>query len=457
MTIVNADNTSVARFIDQLAARAHSTYLEFITSSAQLDDLQNAFETLATSPNSSPAIIQWSSGVLNGLKSIQAALPRKLLEQLNNNINSKPKTASCIDKLMILADALDNMGRMVDADIIDQIVIKAARNEDFNDLTKLFDEPLDLSDTEERGLGNKMITEIPEDDEDLNPIGEEKGAKPDKTMLGSGSHNPHKRRLSDIRRRHELLKIKQLLEAEDELPQSDEEEEKLERYLEKHDEEYEKSNKEREEKRDAEGLVECKGCGDDVKPGKMHYPGGDPENGAAHKPEDTGPEENSFEDESDEDDEEHHAIERGMDMGNNADDRWENKKTAVELAFDQFGFLFTITNPGAPIDLDLMLEKASILGVGHGKLSNYELSLDEYLDLVDKVRDRISDKVDSQGNKKRNVWWEDPPEEKNYAENDADDSLIDQLKSKLKEVPDLAMKVLTLIKNNPELLELLAL
>lgn len=42
-------------------------------------------------------------------------------------------------------------------------------------------------------------------------------------------------------------------------------------------------------------------------------------------------------------------------------------------------------------------------------------------------------------------------------EDNADDGLIDALKEKLKEVPELGAKLLTLVKDNPELLELLAL
>ena len=43
-------------------------------------------------------------------------------------------------------------------------------------------------------------------------------------------------------------------------------------------------------------------------------------------------------------------------------------------------------------------------------------------------------------------------------ENDADDdSLLDELKHKLKDVPDLAKQLLQLVKDNPELLDLLAL
>lgn len=225
-----------------------------------------------------------------------------------------------IEKLIQLADGLDGLGLHKDADKLDQIIAKAAAGDEFEDYLKLFDEPVGLEIQEEKGPGGEKV--IIEEPEVHTPL-EEEEAPLSKEKTGPS-------RLDMIKRRHDLMKLKNKIKQEEE-----------NEYLDKMEEEIDAEESARKEDMDDKGLVECKSCGTAVAPGQSHYPGHDAENGPAHSPE-AEPEEESFEDEDE-------------------------------------------------------------------------------------------------------------------AVNEADDGLIDQLKGILKGAPDLASKLLQLVKDNPELLELLAL
>lgn len=107
-----------------------------------------------------------------------------------------------IDKLIQLADGLDGLGLKKDADKLDQLVAKAAKGEDFGDLTSLFDEPIALEHEEDKGPGaEKVILDAPEVHTPL----EEEEAPLSKEKSGPS-------RLDLLKRRHELMRLKKKLE-----------------------------------------------------------------------------------------------------------------------------------------------------------------------------------------------------------------------------------------------------
>lgn len=253
-----------------------------------------------------------------------------------------------IDKLIQLADGLDHLGLKKDADILDQIISKAAVGDEFEDYLKLFDEPVSLDVEEDKGPSAEKI--VVEEPEVHTPLEEEEAP------LSREKTGPS--RLDMLKRRHELLKLKNKIkkmekeeatpeetfedevklpvatpadleteedediavnEAEDGVPgatceqcmmapaakdglckeciEDAEENERLMKefesepgfaeYVKKHEEEMAKLDAEQkafEEAEMAKGKVKCKRCGDMVPPGRMHYPGNDPENDHAHKP-----------------------------------------------------------------------------------------------------------------------------------------------------------------------------
>lgn len=134
-----------------------------------------------------------------------------------------------INKLITLADALDGLGLKKDADAIDQIVIKAARGDEFSSLMSLFDEPTDdpdnknrrhelsFEDSEEGAPGKK---EFDMDDPDLVPI------EDDEAPLSKEKASPN--RLNMLKRRNELLKLKNKLEQEEEEAEDEEPSDKVE-------------------------------------------------------------------------------------------------------------------------------------------------------------------------------------------------------------------------------------
>lgn len=120
-----------------------------------------------------------------------------------------------ISKLVILSDGLDKLGLKKDADRLDAIISRATRNEDFDDLSNLFDQRVEMQDSEDDGPPSK-IDRLPEDDEEV--------------MLATEEDKPEARkkepnRLDMLRKRHELLKLKRLLEE-------DEKEEEGEKHIE---------------------------------------------------------------------------------------------------------------------------------------------------------------------------------------------------------------------------------
>lgn len=110
-----------------------------------------------------------------------------------------------IGKLIELADDLDGLGLRKDADALDQLVAKAAKGEDFADLMVLFDEPVVLEDNEEEGPGRDDVMHDSvnmEAPEIYTPLDEEEAPLP---KTGPG-------RLQMLKRRHELMKLKKLME-----------------------------------------------------------------------------------------------------------------------------------------------------------------------------------------------------------------------------------------------------
>jgi hypothetical protein len=139
-----------------------------------------------------------------------------------------------IDKLIVLADKLDNAGHKKVANVIDRVVI-AARLEDYDDLTKLFSGKLDLRDTDENVPLMRSLVDVPEDyelpapsDEDLRP---EEDARLERKMRGADISDldvpgaetiedlelvdRKPARLDELKRRHELMKLKKLLNDEE--------------------------------------------------------------------------------------------------------------------------------------------------------------------------------------------------------------------------------------------------
>lgn len=109
-----------------------------------------------------------------------------------------------IPKLVVLADNLDRLGLKKDADKIDLLIARAARrgdDEDFDTLTKLFDEPIELEDREDEAPGRRMF--VPDEDN-----AEALSTEPDEPVGSGVSKDPKKDRLKELIRRHQLLKLK---------------------------------------------------------------------------------------------------------------------------------------------------------------------------------------------------------------------------------------------------------
>ena len=105
-----------------------------------------------------------------------------------------------ISKLVVLADRLDSLGLKKDADKLDRLIARAARadGDDFGDLMNLFDEPLRLEDSEEDDSpGRSRSMDMPEDVDTLTAI------EPDEPTDKKGPS-----RIQELKRRHELLKLK---------------------------------------------------------------------------------------------------------------------------------------------------------------------------------------------------------------------------------------------------------
>lgn len=125
-----------------------------------------------------------------------------------------------IDKLITLADKLDSLGFNKDADALDQLISKTAAGEDFGDLMKLFDrdgaDPAEYE-MDEEAPGKRVVVI---DDADITPIEE------DETPLAQEKTGPS--RLDMLKRRHQLLKLKnQIDKAEKSEMKDDVEEEGL--------------------------------------------------------------------------------------------------------------------------------------------------------------------------------------------------------------------------------------
>lgn len=130
---------------------------------------------------------------------------------------------SLTDKLIVLADALDGLNLNKHADVLDQITKKVARDEDFSDLMKLWDKPVELKDDEESVPVRRQLTQVPEDDEVVAPLEDpemlpEEEARLNRKMVGvedllpEDYTDPKYHRLDNIKRRHELMKLKKMLE-----------------------------------------------------------------------------------------------------------------------------------------------------------------------------------------------------------------------------------------------------
>lgn len=119
-----------------------------------------------------------------------------------------------IEKLIQLADGLDGLGMNKEADLLDTIVAKTAAGEDFEDYLKLFDEPVALDDTEEKGpVEERVVLDGP----DVHtPLEEEEAPL----------STDRKNRLKLLKRRHEeLSNLKHMLQkskAKEELEDAEE-------------------------------------------------------------------------------------------------------------------------------------------------------------------------------------------------------------------------------------------
>lgn len=183
------------------------------------------------------------------------------------------------DKLIVLADQLDAMGLSEDASKLDKIIAVAAAGDpdggEFNKLLNLFDEEIKLDSDEEEDI---KLKDLPEED-DLPGL-----VRDDKPVHRWTETETAPGRLGDIKRRHELAKLKKSLENEEygydspEYAEHMREEAKIvdQMTAERHLKEKEMLDK---------GFVKCLTCEDFVKPGQSHYPGNDPEEGPAHSPE----------------------------------------------------------------------------------------------------------------------------------------------------------------------------
>lgn len=108
-----------------------------------------------------------------------------------------------INKLITLADNLDNLNLKKSADLLDRIIVTAVRGEDFEDLMKLFDEPTTFEDKDE-DIPGKTVTELPE--EDVLPTIEEESTS------DTTDNKKEPSRLELLMRRNKVLKLKKMLE-----------------------------------------------------------------------------------------------------------------------------------------------------------------------------------------------------------------------------------------------------
>lgn len=122
------------------------------------------------------------------------------------------------NKLVVLADKLDRLGLKKYADKVDRMITTASRGDgaDFDELTKLFDEPVEFEDSEEDGPVRQHV--IDESREYEDPASTE----PDEPV----STKKEPSRLEQIKKRHELLRLKKSIEkAEENEPVEDFEDE----------------------------------------------------------------------------------------------------------------------------------------------------------------------------------------------------------------------------------------
>lgn len=115
-----------------------------------------------------------------------------------------------INKLIQLADGLDGLGLTKDANALDLVISKLAAGRDeggeFGDLLKLFDEPVTLDSDEEKGPVEERV--VLDEPEVHTPLDEEEAP------LSREKTGPS--RLDMIKRRHDLLKLKNKIKQEEE-------------------------------------------------------------------------------------------------------------------------------------------------------------------------------------------------------------------------------------------------
>lgn len=128
------------------------------------------------------------------------------------------------DTLLTLADSLDNSGHKTAADRIDALIKTAATGEDFGDLMRLFDHPVssrDMGSEEESNIEHGLET-LPKEDESaeaVSPMYEETGGSLSRDFNGDSPSveeplHPTER-IDALKRRHELMKIKEMLDKEE--------------------------------------------------------------------------------------------------------------------------------------------------------------------------------------------------------------------------------------------------
>ena len=117
-----------------------------------------------------------------------------------------------INSLIKLADGLDSLGLDNYVDVLDQIISRAAKREDdFEDLLKLFDAPVKLEDDEDDIPGEKQV--MPEEESEVHTLPEELDTSLTKEEVGSN-------RLDMLKRRHELLRLKKKQEDKEKLEEA---------------------------------------------------------------------------------------------------------------------------------------------------------------------------------------------------------------------------------------------
>lgn len=125
---------------------------------------------------------------------------------------------TAINKIIQLADQLDSLGFHKEADTLDLLRAKFA-NDEVRELVELFDEPLQPDEEEDLDLPSVSDLGKTTDDSESTMLDDEAPAKPE--------YNPGESRLDAIKRRHELMKLKELLEKEDEEDSVEEVEQEL--------------------------------------------------------------------------------------------------------------------------------------------------------------------------------------------------------------------------------------